>query len=274
MKKVILIIGNRFQPNACGFIQEFEKLGGKIDGILCLLPTRNLKYYLKKPFRILKRLKPSSIKAGIRSFASRINGMQKLEAVKGSWNNTGENSWDLLETRFDIFEYAQQKDIPLHVAPSLTSEVVRSLTKDGPVIFPTYGGGIISKKILDDPNAEFINAHMGEMPRYRGMNVMEWAVLEDQPTKVAVMTMNEAIDGGDVIWHKEIRLDREKSIADLRKTGYEHCYKAMAEGIFKYLADENLRQKQSKGAKYYYRMHGLLRNVLENKLPQEQNSSQ
>ena len=52
-----------------------------------------------------------------------------------------------------------------------------------------YAGGILTKAVLNHPRAEFINAHMGEMPRYRGMNVIEWAVLEDMPTKVAVMVM-------------------------------------------------------------------------------------
>ena len=269
MKKVILLIGNRYQPNVCGFIKEYEKQGGKVDGILCLQPQKDLKFYIKRPFRVLKKLKPSSVKQGLRNSICVISQKQELNTLKQNWNNSneGENSWNLLTDKFDIFDYTKRNGIPLQFARFLSPEVVRSYTRKGPTIFPLYAGGIIPKKILDIENAEFVNAHMGEMPRYRGMNVIEWAVLEDQAPKVAVMIMNEKIDGGNVIRHKDIQLDNQKTVLDLRRVGYEYCYKAMAEGISKYLADNSLRQKQPKGAKYYYRMHTQIRKLTENKLP-------
>lgn len=261
MKKVVLVIGNRFQPNSCGFIKEFEEKGGKIDGIICVQPKRGLKYYAKIPFRILKKLKPSRIKQYVKSSIAQISGMQQMQALKGSWNNLGENSWDVLDGKFDIAKYAAEKNIPLHYHPFISSEVISTFTKDGPTLFPMYAGGILSKELLSDKNAEFLNAHMGEMPRYRGMNVIEWAVLEKQPPKVAVMVMNEKIDGGDVIWHKDIPLVKEKTIREIRTTGYTYCYKAMAEGIYEYLHNEQLRTVQPKGARYYYRMHGKIKEL-------------
>ena len=266
MKKVILIIGERHQSNACGFIREFEKLDGKIDGILCLKAKNNATYHLKKALRFLKLFKKSKIKSALVSLLCRISNLQKMSSLKNSWIVAGENSWDLLENKFDIFQYAKEKNIPLQLSPFLSSSLIKSYTLDGPTIFPLYAGGILTKAILENTNAEFINAHMGEMPNYRGMNVLEWAILENQPTKVAVMIMNEKIDGGDIIWHKDIILGQEKNIAQLRKIGYTYCYKAMAEGIVHYLHNDALRQKQPKGAKYYYRMHKQIRNLLEQKL--------
>jgi len=269
MKKVILIIGNRYQPNVCGFVKEYEKQGRSIDGILCLQPKKDLKFYVKKPFRFLKKLKPSNVMQVIKNSICKISKKQELKTIKQTWNNSnaGENYWDLLTDKFDLFDYAKRNNIPLKFSPFLSAEVVQYYSKNGPTIFPLYAGGILSKKILNIKNAEFVNAHMGEMPRYRGMNVIEWAVLEDQAPKVAIMIMNEKIDGGDVIWHKDIHLSNEKTILDLRRAGYECCYKAMAEGISKYLVDDNLRKTQPIGAKYYYRMHSQIRKLLENKLP-------
>ena len=269
MKKVILLIGNRYQPNVCGFIKEYEKQGRSIDGILCLQPQKDLKFYIKKPFRVLNKLKPSSVKQSIRTSICAIFQRQELKTIKQNWNNSnaGENSWNILNEKFDIFDYAKSNGIPVQFSTLLSPEAIRYYTKNGPTIFPLYVGGILSKEILNIENTEFVNAHMGEMPHYRGMNVIEWAVLEDQAPKVAVMIMNEKIDGGDVIWHKDIPLNNEKTILDLRRVGYEYCYKAMAEGVSKYIADNKLKKKQPKGAKYYYRMHAQIRKLIENKLP-------
>ena len=267
MKSVILVIGGQFQPHACGFIREFEALGGKIDGILVLLPPKDKLIVLKKMFRGLKRLDPRRLKNTYVSAVAKFHGMQRLEAVKATWDVGGENSWDLLTEKFDIFQHANEKGIPMTFSPTLLPEVVRTFTSKGPVVFPMYGGGILEDPILNDPNAEFINAHMGEMPRFRGMNVIEWAILEDLQPRVAVMTMNAQIDGGDVIWTKDIPVGEEKTIAELRKQGYVYCYKAMAEGIFHYAGKPELRQKQAKGAKYYYRMHPRIRKMLSAKLP-------
>ena len=81
----------------------------------------------------------------------------------------------------------------------LTPENLKPIVKNDSVIFVLYSGGIIKEELLNLPGAEFLNAHMGNVPRYRGMNVIEWAVLEDTKPKVSVMVMNSKIDDGDVI---------------------------------------------------------------------------
>ena len=266
MKKVVLIIGNRYQPNACGFIREFEKTGKKIEGILCLESKREFMFYAKIPFRIIKILTFSNVKYLLKSIVTLIAGKQQLNTLKGSWNNVGENSWDVLGNEFDIIKYAREKEICVRFSPFLSATVIDFYTKNGPVIFPMYAGGILSKKILTNPNAEFINAHMGSMPRYRGMNVIEWAILEHEPPKVAVMVMNEVIDGGDVMWQKDIDVSNEQTIKELRTTGYMYCYIAMAEGVSEYLDNNNLRKTQENKGKYYYRMHSKIRELTEMEL--------
>jgi hypothetical protein len=273
MKRVILVISNRFQPNVCGFLKEFEKIGGRIDGVLCLQPIKDVKYYLKKPFRFLKKLQPGQLKEALIKIICILTNKQTIIQLTERWNYPGENSWDLLEFKFDIFKYLKINDIPLRFAPYLTSDIIISYTNEGPVIFPMYGGGILTKSLLAERNAEFVNAHMGEMPTYRGMNVIEWAVIEGHQPKVSVMIMNEIIDGGDVIWEKDIILGGEESIADLRRRGYEFCYIAMAEGIKAYLSNPGIREKQRRGGKYYYRMHVKIRELLTKKLRQKEQHS-
>lgn len=260
-----MIIGNRFQPNAAGFIEEYSKLNGKIDGIICLQVKQDLKFYIKRSLRFVKLFKPSAIKKIFLKIICKLGGLQEMETLKLSWNTSGENSWDLLEKKPDIFEYAAKNNIPMDFAIGISRSLIEKQCKEE-TVFLLYGGGILTKELLEIKNAEFINAHMGKMPTYRGMNVIEWAVLEENKPMVSVMTMNEQIDGGDVIYEKEIQLGSEKTIAALRKTGFIYCYKAMAEGVYKYSKGEIKRIPQPKGAKYYYRMHSQIRKMLSQKL--------
>jgi hypothetical protein len=266
MKDVVLIIGSEYQANACGFIKEFEELGGELDGILCLAPRRNLFFHIKKPFKIFKKIRSKNILNLIAQTFIVLFNKSLLSDVRNSWSVVGENSWDLLSSSFDIIKYAKERNISLNFASGITSSLIKSYTNKKSTIFAMYVGGIIPKSMLDNKKAEFINAHMGEMPFYRGMNVIEWSVLENKQPKVSVMIMNAEVDGGDVIWSKNILLKNENSIAELRKSGYVNCYKAMAEGVLNY-QKTGIREVQPKGAKYYYKMHPEIRKKVESSLP-------
>ena len=61
---------------------------------------------------------------------------------------------------------------------SKTLEHIRTLKPD---IIVFAGGGILRKSLLDIPTLAVLNAHMGILPKHRGMNVAEWAALEGRP---------------------------------------------------------------------------------------------
>ncbi len=266
MKKVILLIGGVHQANASGFIKEFEKLGGSVDRIVCLQAPKTFFSTVKSGLRVLKKFNPQSLKGHLVNVYRVLTNSMHLKDVKKQWENAGENSWDLLEPGINFVEYASSRAIPFHFSSALTKVLMQKVAGSENCIVVLYAGGIISGELLAMSTLEFVNAHMGDMPRYRGMNVIEWAVLEDQPVKVSVMTMNKVIDGGDIIYTHDIPLTAEKSIKDLRRTGYVECYKAMAKGVFDYQRNLTTRRAQEKNPRYYYRMHTELRRMLNNKL--------
>ena len=269
MKKVVLLIGGIHQANASGFIKEFEKLGGRVDQIVCLQAPNTFFLTLKRSLRVLKKLRPQSLKRYFVNAYKVFTNSIYLSDLKKQWENKGENSWDLLEPGINFLEYASSRAIPFHFSASLNKALMQKVAGSEKCIVVLYAGGIISEELLTMSTLEFVNAHMGDMPRYRGMNVIEWAVLEDQPVKVTVMTMNKVIDGGDIIHTHQIPLSTERSIKDLRKTGYVECYKAMAKGVFDYQRNLTERKAQEKNPRYYYRMHSELRRMLNNKLQKQ-----
>lgn len=266
MKKIVLIVGSVDQRTTSGFIKEFESLGGEIDHFIFLFAKRDWKFFLKKRLRGLKNLRMAELKQALVQIVALVYGKRLMSEVFDAWNNQGENSWNLLSKGMNIEDYANEKNISYTHSLGLNKSTANKHLSSEGTLFIMYSGGFISEELLDLEKAEFINAHMGEMPTYRGMNVIEWAVLENKQPKVSVMIMNKAVDGGDVIYEKNIDIVGSRTIIDLRRRGYECCYKAMAEGVFAYRTSPEIRKKQSTGAKYYYRMHTALRNTVENKL--------
>ena len=186
-----------------------------------------------------------------------------MQALKQTWGNKG--GMERLET-MDVISYAESKGIPVHFTNQFNTATLKEITKGEATLFPLYAGGILNEEILALSNIEFVNAHMGSMPRYRGMNVIEWAVYEDQPTEVSVMIMNKSIDGGDEIMQAHIDTKGAKNIHDLREKGFIHCYQTMAKAIDQYSKGEISKKPQPKGGRYYYRMHPILAKQLESKL--------
>jgi len=70
------------------------------------------------------------------------------------------------------------------------------------------GGGLIRRKILALPRLGVMNCHAGILPRYRGMDVVEWAILEAQAepeTGLTLHFMDPGVDTGPFLVLEGVR---------------------------------------------------------------------
>ena len=58
----------------------------------------------------------------------------------------------------------------------------------------------------------------GIAAKYRGMNVLEWSILNNDPIGVTLHYIDEGIDTGDIIKFKEIKATKNDSIKTLEKS--------------------------------------------------------
>ena len=73
-------------------------------------------------------------------------------------------------------------------------------------------GQILSKEILDMPKFGCINIHASLLPKYRGSSPIQWAVINgEEKSGVTIMQMDEGVDTGDILYRKEIFLDKEET---------------------------------------------------------------
>lgn len=107
-------------------------------------------------------------------------------------------------TRIDheLQRRAQQAGLPFftpkNVNGSAFIEMVKS-TKCAILASMSYDQ-IFGREILGIPEFGTINCHAGRLPFYRGRNVLNWALINDEPSfGITVHYIDEGIDTGDII---------------------------------------------------------------------------
>ena len=80
------------------------------------------------------------------------------------------------------------------------------------------GGGLIKGNILKNSGAGVVNCHMGVLPMYRGMDVVEWPILNKDWGNIGLTIhfMEKGIDTGDILKIHHIPLKSNDTIKKLR----------------------------------------------------------
>jgi folate-dependent phosphoribosylglycinamide formyltransferase PurN len=89
-----------------------------------------------------------------------------------------------------------------------SEEVINILKKSNPDVVVINGTRIISDKVLESIDAEFINTHVGITPKYRGVHGAYWALVKGdiENCGVTVHLVDSGIDTGDVLYQKVINI--------------------------------------------------------------------
>ena len=91
---------------------------------------------------------------------------------------------------------------------------------------------IFKKKIINIPRMKTINCHAGKLPYYRGRNVLNWALINDEKEfGITVHYMDEGIDTGDIILQKTFPITDMDDYSTLLKRAYHECASLLFESI-------------------------------------------
>lgn len=104
--------------------------------------------------------------------------------------------------------FAQDNDIPVFQPVKIKNdpETLGFLAKSHADAFVTVAfGQILSKEILDMPRLGTINLHASLLPKYRGANPIQWAIINGETTTgITTMLTEEGVDCGDILLQQEI----------------------------------------------------------------------
>lgn len=169
-----------------------------------------------------------------------------------------------------IAEYAEKNHIEMAVVDNLNgAESIAALQRMQTDILLLGGVPIIRANVLSAPKLCTLNVHMGLLPKFRGVNVAEWAVFCNAPVGVTVHQVDPGVDTGAILYREEIDVSGCENIETMRAKVSATQHRVLAK-CTRLLVDEQLvpqPQKREDG-KQYYAMHEKLRKIVDKKLSQ------
>lgn len=118
-----------------------------------------------------------------------------------------------------IKQFALEHNLPVFQPKSIRKEpeIQEELKNLNPDFFVTFAfGQILSQDVLDIPKYETINLHASLLPRYRGANPIQRAIINgDKETGICTMITELGLDCGDVCMREKIEIPNDMTCVDL-----------------------------------------------------------
>lgn len=91
---------------------------------------------------------------------------------------------------------------------------------------------IFKTEIINLPKYKSINCHAGKLPFYRGRNILNWALINDEKEfGITVHYIDEGIDTGDIILQRTYPISNNDNYDTLLKRAYIDCANILYDAI-------------------------------------------
>ena len=105
---------------------------------------------------------------------------------------------------------------------------------------------IFKNKIIDLANYKIINCHAGKLPFYRGRNVLNWALINDEKEfGITVHYVDDGIDTGDIILQLNYKISDKDNYKTLLDRSYLECANILYDVILMFKNGQVQAQKQT-----------------------------
>ena len=135
-----------------------------------------------------------------------------------------------------LIKMAEEQGIPVVLHQNInTPEARKEYAGYGADIFVSMSFNQIFKKdFINIPSMKTINCHAGKLPFYRGRNILNWALINDEKEfGITVHYVDEGIDTGDIILQNTYPITDEDTYATLLERAYTGCADILYEAIKK-----------------------------------------
>lgn len=125
-----------------------------------------------------------------------------------------------------LLSYSKKYDIDYFKLDSVNTqsslETISSYNCD--VLVSMSFNQIFRKKIIDLTPIGIVNCHAGKLPFYRGRNILNWALINDEKEfGITVHFVDEGIDTGDIILQKSYPISDQDNYNSLLNVAYSEC---------------------------------------------------
>lgn len=110
---------------------------------------------------------------------------------------------------------------------------------------------IFKTELINLTPLKAINCHAGALPFYRGRNILNWALINDEKSfGITVHYIDEGIDTGDIILQKLYNISDKDDYGTLLQTAHTECANLLCEALEMILAGNFEPIKQSSISQY------------------------
>lgn len=129
---------------------------------------------------------------------------------------------------------ATQSGIPFLVHPDVNSiDFLAQIDQYACDLFVSMSfNQIFRKNTIQTPPLGIINCHAGKLPFYRGRNVLNWALINDEKEfGITVHYVDEGIDTGDIIRQESFSITDQDDYGTLLERAYRGCAYLLVQAI-------------------------------------------
>ena len=152
----------------------------------------------------------------------------------------------------------------ISVAKLNSPETIAQIKKLGIKYLINCGAGIFRKQVIEIPGLIILNAHAGRLPMYKNMNVVEWAICNEDKVYGTIHQIDEGIDSGPVWLEEEIEVSGTKTLIEAREHAFDCVIRMFGKAVIMNEGDKIIPQlHNNKEGKKWYRMHSYYQNRVE-----------
>lgn len=138
-------------------------------------------------------------------------------------------------------EYAEQYGIDYITSNNVNSKEFLDVIKkyDCDLFVSMSFNQIFRTEIINIPKYKTINCHAGKLPYYRGRNILNWALINDENEfGITVHYVDEGIDTGDIILQRTYPITDNDDYQTLLNISHEECANVLYDAILMILNDQ------------------------------------
>lgn len=149
-----------------------------------------------------------------------------------------------------LLNFSKKYNIPYHKGIKVNSDDFYELAKsyNCDLFVSMSFNQIFRNRIINLPRLKTINCHAGKLPFYRGRNILNWALINDEKEfGITVHYMDEGIDTGDIIMQKTFPITDNDNYKTLLEVAFIECanilydaIKTVQNGVFTALKQNNI----------------------------------
>lgn len=156
---------------------------------------------------------------------------------------------------------ADERDIPVYTFQNVNSNEFVDFIKEQKIelgVSMSFNQ-IIGRKLREASVNGFINCHAGKLPYYRGRNILNWALINDEKELgISVHFIDDGIDTGDIISQAVIPIEDQDDYSTILRKAINKCAEVLADALVKIESNNysTIKHSHISGSYFSYRRNG------------------